>query len=223
MAVSPLHDKDKSERKSDNAICKEARRRADSQCSKIENPFEKATKTNEAYSYWLNVVKNEQANLPEFKKPHYHVLYVASNPVTSDSVRRKLKRNLGDNCVSYVEIVDNVDYYYKYLTHESADAIAKNKHVYDSSGIVHLNGFDIDRYITLDMEQKKEVLLSLKQVICEFMIPNVIDLEVFLTAHGKEYGLDNQNQVMSVVRENVGYLRLYFDGVYQKLQRKHST
>ncbi|WP_036069762.1 Rep family protein, partial [Leuconostoc citreum] len=27
----------------------------------------------------------------DFKKPHYHVVYVAKNPVTADSVRYKIK------------------------------------------------------------------------------------------------------------------------------------
>ena len=31
-----------------------------------------------------------------YKKAHYHVLYVAKNPVTADSVRKKIKQCLGE-------------------------------------------------------------------------------------------------------------------------------
>ena len=36
-----------------------------------------------------------------YKKAHYHVLYIARNPVTTESVRKKIKRALGNkyrNC-----------------------------------------------------------------------------------------------------------------------------
>lgn len=70
-----------------------------------------------------------------YKKAHYHVLYIARNPVTIESVRNRIKRALGGNSVSHIEIVDSVDYYFQYLTHESSDAINKNKHKYDKKDI----------------------------------------------------------------------------------------
>lgn len=33
----------------------------------------------------------------QYKKPHYHVIYIAKNPVTADSVRWKIKKLLGEN------------------------------------------------------------------------------------------------------------------------------
>lgn len=53
------------------------------------------------------------------------MLYIARNPVTIESVRNRIKRALGGNSVSHIEIVDSVDYYFQYLTHESSDAINK--------------------------------------------------------------------------------------------------
>ena len=41
----------------------------------------------------------------KYKKSHYHVVYVAKNPVTAESVRIKIKRSLGDSSVSMVKIV----------------------------------------------------------------------------------------------------------------------
>lgn len=65
------------------------------------------------------------------KKPHYHVIYIARNPVTIESVRNKIKRKLGNISIAHVEILDYIKGSYEYLTHESKDAIAKNKHIYD--------------------------------------------------------------------------------------------
>ena len=61
------------------------------------------------------------------QKAHYHVLYVAKNPVTADSVRWKIKKMLGRKSVAMVQIVLNIENMYLYLTHESKDAIEKKK------------------------------------------------------------------------------------------------
>ncbi|GAY74423.1 hypothetical protein NBRC111893_2569 [Lentilactobacillus kosonis] len=64
----------------------------------------------------------------DFKKPHYHVVYVAKNPVTADSVRYKIKQLLGDQSIAKVQIViRSMTSMYLYLTHESKDAIEKKK------------------------------------------------------------------------------------------------
>ena len=38
-----------------------------------------------------------------YKKSHYHVIYIARNPVTIESVRNKIKRKLGNGSVANVE------------------------------------------------------------------------------------------------------------------------
>ena len=64
------------------------------------------------------------------KKPHYHLIYVAKNPVTAESVRLKIKRALGNQSISHVEIVrTSMENTYLYLTHESKDAIEKKKNM----------------------------------------------------------------------------------------------
>lgn len=216
MAISPLHDKDKSERKSPEAVRKEADRRAANQCKAIENPFDRQVKYEEAREYWKGVVEHEQANLPEFKKPHYHVLYVNPNPVTSDSVRNKLKRALGEQAVSHVEIVDNVEHYYRYLTHESADAIEKKKHRYDAKDIVLLNNFDIDRYVTMDKAQKKEMFAHLLDFVDEQNIMNLKQLKFFIREHGGDIGIKNTQELIEICNENHGMLRMMFDANWQE-------
>ena len=52
----------------------------------------------------------------EYKKAHYHVIYVAKNPVTADSVRFKIKGLLGDKSVALVKIiVTSIENMYLYL------------------------------------------------------------------------------------------------------------
>ena len=71
-------------------------------------------------------------NGKHYKKPHYHVVYVAKNPVTADSVRYKIKQLLGDRSIAKVQIViRSMASMYSYLTHESKDAIEKKKHKYN--------------------------------------------------------------------------------------------
>ena len=47
-------------------------------------------------------------NGKHYKKPHYHVIYIARNPVTIESVRNKIKRKLGNSSIAHVEILDYI-------------------------------------------------------------------------------------------------------------------
>lgn len=155
-----------------------------------------------------------------FKKSHRHVIYIAKNPVTLESVRKKIKRALGDKSVSYVEFVDNIEWYYKYLTHESADAIKKKKYKYDKKDLILLNGFDLDRYVTLDEAQKKELFNAITRKIVELKMTNIIDLNEYIEALGGEIGVENMEVLNDVIASKTGLLRLYFDGAYQRTRRE---
>lgn len=152
-----------------------------------------------------------------FKKAHYHVLYVAKNPVTADSVRKRLQRTLGDKSVAKVQfIIQSIENIYLYLTHESKDAVAKNKVKYARKDIKLLNNFDIDRYITLDVEDKDEMLNDVCDMIDEHSLANIRELRRFLRLHGSEYNLPSMKIINSVLRSHTGLIRLYFDAVYQE-------
>lgn len=154
----------------------------------------------------------------QYKKPHYHVIYIAKNPVTADSVRWKIKKLLGEKSLAMVQIALSVENTYLYLTHESKDAIAKKKHVYDKADIKLINNFDIDRYIVVDVETKNQVLKSLLQIIRAYSIPNVLDLHDFIEENGEDYGID-MNLFLSTIESKSSILRLYFDGAYQRSKR----
>lgn len=157
------------------------------------------------------------AQFQEYKKAHYHVIYVAANPVTADSVRVKIQRILGKESIAKVQFVkQNMENMYLYLTHESKDAIAKNKHKYDKKDIKELNNFDLDRYITLDVEDKDDLLNEVCDMIDEHNLANIRELRRFVRKHGEEYNLPSMKIINSVLRAHTGLLRLYFDGVYQE-------
>lgn len=155
-----------------------------------------------------------------YKKPHYHVMYCAPNPVTVDGVRNRIKRKLGDNTISHVEIVDGVESYYKYLTHESKDAIKKKKTKYDKKDLIHLNGFDIDRYIVLDESQKREMFNGITKAIRKYKLANIFDLSDYIEKHGEEIGIESLNVMNDIISTRTGLLRMYFDGAYQTRARE---
>ncbi len=152
-----------------------------------------------------------------YKKAHYHVIYVARNPVTPESVRIKIKRLLGDKSIAKVQIViRSMESMYLYLTHESKDAVEKKKHKYSKHDISLLNNFDIDRYITLDVKDKDDMLNDVCDLIDDHNLANMRELRRFLKAHGSEYGMPSIKVVNSVLRTHTGLIRLYFDAVYQE-------
>lgn len=154
----------------------------------------------------------------KYKKPHYHVIYIAKNPVTADSVRKKIKLLLGEKSLAMVQIALNVENTYLYLTHESKDAIAKKKHVYDKADIKLINNFDIDRYVTLDVEEKSELFNVVVGLVRVYTLQNIFDLYDFIDENGEDYGL-TINLVNEVIAGKTGFMKLLFDGAYQRSKR----
>lgn len=97
------------------------------------------------------------------------MIYIAKNPVTADSVRKKIKLLLGEKSLAMVQVVLNVENTYLYLTHESKDAVAKKNHLYDKADIKLINNFDADLYVTLDVEEKVEPSVVIALRISKFL------------------------------------------------------
>lgn len=153
----------------------------------------------------------------EYKKAHYHVIYVAANPVTTHSVRKRIQRALGNKSIAKVQVVkQSMENMYLYLTHESKDAIAKNKYKYAKKDIKLLNNFDIDRYVVLDVEDKDEMLNDVCDMIDDHGLANIRELRRFVKEHGSDYNLPSMKIINSVLRSHTGLIRLYFDAVYQE-------
>ena len=113
----------------------------------------------------------------------------------------KIKRLLGDKSIAKVQIViRSMESMYLYLTHESKDAVEKKKHKYSKHDIALLNNFDIDRYITLDVKDKDDMLNDVCDLIDDHNLANMRELRRFLKAHGSEYGMPSIKVVNSVLR-----------------------
>lgn len=150
-----------------------------------------------------------------YKKAHYHAMYMAKNPVTADAVRRKIKRTLGNNTISHVEIVDSPRNMFLYLTHDSQDAINKGKTKYDSEDIIELNGFDIDRYIVLDQADKDDIYVALADFIEDYKIENYAELVMNPAFDYDELGIPSRREFLKVWRQYGASLGSMMTGFYQ--------
>lgn len=169
----------------------------------------------------IEAVKQSDTGEIIYKKPHYHFVYIANNPVTPGSVLNKVRGVLGVQAISQVKIIHtSVRNYYDYLTHESKDAVAKNKHVYDKENITLLNHFDISRYDTMDVEEKTRVLDCVCQMIRKKGLMNVNDLWDYLEFEGYEmYDLDRL-KILDVLKTNANLFKMCFDACYQTNMRE---
>lgn len=78
-----------------------------------------------------------------------------------------------------------------------------------------LNNFDVDRYVTLDESEKKELRQTLLEIIDKYKIVNIIELSAFIRERGNEFGIDGMRYVNEVISSTSGIFRLYFDANYQ--------
>lgn len=192
IAISPLHDKDQRE---------------------IKDPFALTDEEAELYNRGML-----------FKKPHYHCIVVYPNTATADAVRKRMQRALEDDkkeIINKVQIIKKgIESTYKYLTHESITAIEQKKYKYDKADIVHLNNFDIDRYIVLDAHDKEDLLDDILTAIDENGIENYKQLRRFMVERGEEYGIDSVKTLTAIIKSNIGMIRLALDGEYQERKRE---
>ena len=161
-----------------------------------------------------------------YKKAHYHGIYIANNPVTSESVRNKLRAVLSSKefeckAIAFVQVIhESVESVYLYLTHDSKDAIKKGKYRYNKADIKHINNFDIERYITIDIETKEKVFRTIIKLVKHNRISNIVELDDFIEENGLDYGID-ENLYFTSIQNKASLLRLYFDGNYQKYRYRN--
>lgn len=210
IAISPLHDKDITSKKT----LEKQKRQAQLYLDDNRYVFDE-TQKEDCQKKIDDLQLAIDGKKKFYLKPHYHVIYIAKNPVTADSVRKKIQKLLGAQALAEVKIIaSSVRNMYDYLTHESVDAIAKKKHVYDKKDILCLNNFDIDRYDELDAADKKELFYDVLDLILSKKFKNIIELEAFISEQGSEIGI-SINRLRDVIDGKSSMLRLYFDGAYQ--------
>lgn len=68
------------------------------------------------------------------------------------------------------------------------------------------------------IENEKQSLKIILEIIREYQICNILDLYDFVDEHGEDYGLD-MNTVNEVIQGKTGFMKLLFDGAYQRRKR----
>lgn len=68
------------------------------------------------------------------------------------------------------------------------------------------------------IENEKQTLKILLEVIREYRICNIFDLYDFIDENGEAYGL-TINLVNEVIAGKAGFMKLLFDGAYQRSKR----
>lgn len=169
---------------------------------------------------------DEETGEIEYKKPHYHVIYVANNTTTASAVRKKVQRALGEEgkkALAIVKICDNVRNMYEYLTHDSKSAIEKGKHRYNKADIVHLNNFDVVRYEGNSKEEKEEFMMHVWDFIIQHNFCNTTQIYRYLDEH-PECGITKMRFVR-LLMSNPGAIKTMVDGQYQysKAAREKAT
>ena len=61
--------------------------------------------------------------------------------------------------------------------------------IYTTKDILNINDFDIDRYITLDESQKRELKNLLLDIVDDYNLVNTKDLMAFIRLRGAEFGI----------------------------------
>ncbi|WP_279280754.1 Rep family protein [Enterococcus gallinarum] len=63
----------------------------------------------------------------------------------------------------------------------------QQNHKYDKKEIKLINNFDVDRYVTLDESEKKELRQTLLEIIDKYKIVNIIELSAFIRERGMPF------------------------------------
>lgn len=153
------------------------------------------------------------------KKPHYHGIIVAKNPITTQAMRNKLTNVLGKSVASQVQFIKkSILDAYAYFTHSTKQAKADKKFQYDEKEIKLLNGFDVQRYETpLDEYDKWALVNEIIDAIIECEIKNVVELDALIKA---SYEQNPKNTSIQDARKAIawkyGFIKLYLDGAFQE-------
>lgn len=112
------------------------------------------------------------------KKPHYHVVFQFAGKKSYKQVDEIMDLITKEGCKHLHPKVPHgtCEEAVQYLIHKNH----KNKAQYLKSGIVSLNGFDVERYFRLNEEQENELFCALRDYISENNIYNYWQLFEFL-------------------------------------------
>lgn len=108
------------------------------------------------------------------RKPHVHMILAFTNTTTYKHALNIFKL-LGVDACNTCTSCRSIRNCYDYLIHDTEDAKAKNKHQYDESERITGNNFDIGFYEQISAQQRREMLMELRDFILREGFTNIID------------------------------------------------
>ena len=108
------------------------------------------------------------------RKAHVHMIIAFTNTTTYKHALNIFKC-LGANAVNTCTACKSIRNCYDYLIHDTEDARKKNKHQYSEGERVTGNNFDIGFYEQISAQQRREMLMELRDFILREGFTNIID------------------------------------------------
>lgn len=107
------------------------------------------------------------------RKTHIHLVIVWNNNTTYNSALNLFKKIM-PSC-SKIEQVQDINYLYEYLIHNTDTCKQANKHLYGVEERVCCNNFDIGLYAKVTLEEKNKYRKELASLIIDRNITNYSD------------------------------------------------
>lgn len=127
----------------------------------------------------------------EERKIHMHLMIVASNTTTANSILsliKKLSKDPIKPCFSIVtfERVVNVRGLYDYFIHDTKECREQRKHLYKPSERICCNGFDIGVFEQFSFQDKMSARNILRDFILDQFITDYREFELALREHFRD-------------------------------------
>lgn len=127
----------------------------------------------------------------EERKIHIHLMIVASNTTTANSILtliKKLSKNPDQPCFSIVtfERVVNIRGLYDYFIHDTKECRDQRKHLYNPEERICCNGFDIGVFEQFSFQDKISARDTLRNFILDNFITDYREFELGIRDHYKD-------------------------------------
>lgn len=172
------------------------------------------------YAYCVHDKDLANEEREEERKKHVHIIIAWNNNTTQNSAT-KLFQKLnapGKQAIAFggvIEKVDNIQWAWDYLLHDSDDARKKNKYQYSKHERITGNNFDIGCYVQLTTHDKISMTKELCQLIIDEVIINYVDFYMFVVTN-------YDDSYFEVLTSNTTIFRELIKGNYYYIQHSNN-
>lgn len=143
------------------------------------------------------------------KKAHFHIIIVYQNPTTFKNVKENICDYL--NC-PIPQPLESVKGYYRYLTHMDNP----EKHQYNQSEIITLNGFDISSFVNMTINELSVYLNLITDYIEQLKITEYRDL-ILLLKKDDEYRF-----LVPIAQNKTTFINAYIKSLKYKIKEEQA-